>query len=131
MKSQSTKIAVIYSGSLLILTIISQILLTTGQNTSSSPTNAIILLTIILSAIFIKIVLDKVEKKYKDLFERLQFINKEIKESKDKYDIVAKATSDTIWEWKIEEDILIWNKGIQQVFGYKQHEVETSSKWWF
>jgi hypothetical protein len=32
--------------------------------------------------------------------------NDEIKESNERYDIVAKATSDTIWDWKIQEDDL-------------------------
>jgi hypothetical protein len=33
-----------------------------------------------------------------------------------KYDIVAKATSDTIWDWKIQEE-MIWSKGIEAVYG--------------
>jgi hypothetical protein len=33
--------------------------------------------------------------------------NDEIKESNERYDIVAKATSDTIWDWKIQEDDLL------------------------
>jgi hypothetical protein len=37
-------------------------------------------------------------------FDKLKQTNNDIKESNDKYDIVAKATSDTIWDWKIQED---------------------------
>lgn len=54
-----------------------------------------------------------------------------LKQAIDRYDIVAKATSDTIWDWKIQEDNFVWNKGIQGVFGYKKEEVGTTSKWWF
>jgi len=55
----------------------------------------------------------------------------ELKEAINRYEIVAKATSDTIWDWKIQEDNFSWNKGITEMFGYKQEDVENVSKWWF
>lgn len=55
----------------------------------------------------------------------------ETESAKERYDIVAKATSDTIWDWKIQEDSFLWNKGIQGVFGYKKEDVGKTSKWWF
>ncbi|AWI25945.1 PAS domain-containing sensor histidine kinase [Flavobacterium pallidum] len=63
--------------------------------------------------------------------EKLKNNNLEIRESKERYDIVAKATSDTIWDWKIQENEFTWNKGIQGVYGYKRDEVGNNSKWWF
>lgn len=57
--------------------------------------------------------------------------SEDLKQAIDRYDIVAKATSDTIWDWKIQEDNFVWNKGIQGVFGYKKEDVGTTSKWWF
>ena len=57
--------------------------------------------------------------------------SEDLKQAIDRYDIVAKATSDTIWDWKIQDDNFVWNKGIQGVFGYKKEEVGTTSKWWF
>lgn len=59
------------------------------------------------------------------------FAHLETERAKERYDIVAKATSDTIWDWNIKEDTFDWNKGIRGVFGYKQHEVGHSSSWWF
>lgn len=55
----------------------------------------------------------------------------ETETAKERYDIVAKATSDTIWDWKIQEDDFSWNKGIQGVFGYKRDQIGKTSKWWF
>ena len=55
----------------------------------------------------------------------------ELKEAINRYEIVAKATSDTIWDWKIQEDDFSWNKGITEMFGYQKEEVENVSKWWF
>ncbi|WP_427874907.1 PAS domain-containing sensor histidine kinase [Flavobacterium sp. MMS24-S5] len=76
-------------------------------------------------------ILSKNEKRNITIFEKLNKTNEEIKESNEKYDIVAKATSDTIWDWKIQEDSINWNKGIESVFGYDPKEVGKTSKWWF
>ncbi len=86
---------------------------------------------IVFSGIIFKVVLSKNDYRNNLIFERLKATNEEIKESNERYDIVAKATSDTIWDWKIQEDDFIWNKGIQGVFGYKKEEVGKTSKWWF
>lgn len=89
------------------------------------------LVLVFLTAITFRYILSDNFNKNKIIFEKLKKTNKEIKESNDKYDIVAKATSDTIWDWKIQEDNLLWNKGIKTVFGYDQDQVGDSSKWWF
>jgi PAS domain S-box-containing protein len=86
---------------------------------------------IFISGIILKFILLHNEKNNKSVFEKLQITNNEILESNERYDIVAKATSDTIWDWKIEDDSFLWNKGIQGVFGYKKEEVGKTSKWWF
>jgi PAS domain S-box-containing protein len=89
-----------------------------------------IILILIAGAIF-KYITHRNKLRNKAEFENLINVNKDIIEAKERYDIVAKATSDTIWDWRIEEDIMIWNKGIQGVFGYDKKEIEKSSKWWF
>ncbi|MFN3754370.1 PAS domain S-box protein [Flavobacterium sp.] len=86
---------------------------------------------ILISGIILRIILNQNAQNNKSVFEKLQITNNEIIESNERYDIVAKATSDTIWDWKIEDDSFIWNKGIQGVFGYKKEEVGKTSKWWF
>ncbi|MGO4821368.1 MULTISPECIES: PAS domain-containing sensor histidine kinase [unclassified Flavobacterium] len=86
---------------------------------------------IILTAITYRFVLSKNDNRNKAIFQKLKNTNDEIKESNEKYDIVAKATSDTIWDWKIQEDKFIWNKGIRSIFGYDEEIVGDSSKWWF
>ena len=86
---------------------------------------------ILFSGLLLKLILLQNKKKNRSVFEKLQLTNIEIKESNERYDIVAKATSDTIWDWKMENDSFIWNKGIQGVFGYKKEDVGSTSKWWF
>ncbi|WP_395050053.1 PAS domain S-box protein [Flavobacterium sp.] len=89
------------------------------------------ILFIFISGIILKYVLYKNDIKNSEIFKKLQHTNNEIKESNERYDIVSKATSDTIWDWKIQEDRMTWNKGIEGVFGYKQDQIGESSKWWF
>jgi PAS domain S-box-containing protein len=89
------------------------------------------LLFITFTGIAYKLILSKNDNRNSEIFEKLKNTNEEIKESNEKYDIVAKATSDTIWDWKIQEDSLTWNKGIEVIFGYSQDEVGSSSNWWF
>ena len=89
------------------------------------------IVVILFAVIGLKIILDKNKFKNISVLEKLQATNIEIKESNERYDIVAKATSDTIWDWKIQEDNFIWNKGILNVFGYSESQVGTTSKWWF
>jgi PAS domain S-box-containing protein len=86
---------------------------------------------IVLSGLLFRYILSKNDQKNISIFKKLKKTNDEIKESNEKYDIVAKATSDTIWDWKIQEDQISWNKGIESVFGYKEYEVGNSSQWWF
>lgn len=86
---------------------------------------------IILSGLVFNFVLRKNESRNEAILKKMEAANEEIKESNEKYDIVAKATSDTIWDWKIQEDYMIWNKGIETVFGYAHQDVGLTSSWWF
>lgn len=55
----------------------------------------------------------------------------EIKTSRERYELVAKATNDTIWDWDVRTDEMRFNKGITEIFGYNIESVEQSSTWWF
>ena len=86
---------------------------------------------ILFVGLLFRYILYKNEKRNSRILEKIKSNNNEIKESNEKYDIVSKATSDTIWDWKIQEDIITWNKGIETIFGYTQEEVGNNSAWWF
>jgi PAS domain S-box-containing protein len=89
------------------------------------------ILFIFFTGFLLRFVISNNDKKNEVIMEQLQKNNKEISDSIERYNIVAKATSDTIWDWKIQEDEFAWNKGIQGVFGYKSEEVGNTSNWWF
>lgn len=86
---------------------------------------------IIAAGLLLRFVIARNDRRNISILEQLQNINTEIKESNERYDIVAKATSDTIWDWKIQEDQFVWNKGIHGIFGYKKEDVGATSSWWF
>lgn len=138
MKSNSNKTALTYVVILMFLAVIGHGLLLNFLPKSSAETLTLLKYTyfkdlafIILSGVILKILLHKNDKDHESIFEKLQITNEEIKESNERYDIVAKATSDTIWDWKIEGNSFVWNQGIQSVFGYSKEEVGNTSNWWF
>jgi len=136
MKNNSNKITITY---VLILTIVAVLghKFILNYSSTTSP-NAVAkysylkdILLILFSSLFFKYILVQNDKKNESVLKKLQETNNEIIQSNERYDIVAKATSDTIWDWKIEEDSFIWNKGIQGVFGYTKEDIGKTSKWWF
>lgn len=134
MKNNSNKITLIYALILMFVAFIGhQFFLDYTKNSENISSYLYIrdFIFIFISGIILKFILLHNEKNNKSVFEKLQITNNEILESNERYDIVAKATSDTIWDWKIEDDSFLWNKGIQGVFGYKKEEVGKTSKWWF
>ena len=89
------------------------------------------ILFVLITGVVIKLILSNKEDRHNKVFKKLIDTNTKITESNERYDIVSKATSDTIWDWRIQEDYIIWNKGIEDVFGYKKNQVGNSSTWWF
>jgi PAS domain S-box-containing protein len=133
MKNRTNQITIVYILISIFLAIVSRELLQKYILLTDYSYYSFIkdILFVSLSGLILKYVLSKNDIKNSEVFEKLKKTNDEIKESNERYDIVSKATSDTIWDWKIQEDRMSWNKGIESVFGYKQDQVGISSEWWF
>lgn len=60
------------------------------------------------------------------------FVKQERKllESLQRYDTVAKATSDTITDYDVQNDRMQFNEGIQKMFGYDLVHVKREGSWW-
>jgi PAS domain S-box-containing protein len=54
-----------------------------------------------------------------------------IRESNDRFDVLSKATSDTIWDYRIPTKAVVWNKGIRGVYGHKNIKSNTTEFTWF
>ena len=68
-----------------------------------------------------------------EIFEKERLRNKAeeaIKKAVERYDILARATSDTIWDWDIVNNTMLYNDGITKTFGYQASEVENVVDWW-
>lgn len=50
--------------------------------------------------------------------------------SEERFRNVARATTDTIWDWDLGTDQLWWNEGLQTVFGYPAEAIELDSRSW-
>lgn len=133
MKNKPNQITVIYMLIALFAAIIFHKISLQHSSISNYPLYSFLkdITLVLFTGIVYRYILSKNENQNKAVLEKLLKTNNEIKESNEKYDIVAKATSDTIWDWKIQEDKLFWNKGIKAIFGYNEEEVGDSSKWWF
>jgi PAS domain S-box-containing protein len=135
MKNYSNKITLVYFLILMFVAVVGHAIFFKYIQNSSDDTTIYFylkdLLFIVISIVVLRIVLYQKDDRNISILEKLQVTNNEIIESNERYDIVAKATSDTIWDWKIEDDSFEWNKGIQGVFGYKKEDVGKTSKWWF
>ncbi|MCF2502595.1 PAS domain S-box protein [Dyadobacter sp. CY107] len=50
--------------------------------------------------------------------------------SNERFEKVAEATNDAIWDWNIFEDTLYWGSGFGNLFGYQVEKVTPSLKSW-
>lgn len=55
---------------------------------------------------------------------------KELSESLERYEIVSKATRDTIWDWDLETDTIEYSQNFYDMFGYEQQQVDEIEDWW-
>lgn len=78
-----------------------------------------------------KYLIEKSNLRNKKMLAELEMINDDLFKSNERYDIVSKATSDTIWDWDLNTGGFVWNKGIFGVFGYKKDQVGDNFQWWF
>lgn len=54
--------------------------------------------------------------------EKLRMINQ-------RYEMINKATNDTIWEWNYESNSGIWGEGLMKIFGYSEDHLIKKFDW--
>jgi len=133
MKNKSNKIILTYFLIVLILVFISQYFLLRNYLPRTLFIVGFIISFIVISAstLFFGYLISTHFKDVTKHLNKLETKNEELSKSNERYDIVAKATSDTIWDWDIETNKFIFNKGIQGIFGYKKEDVGNTIQWWF
>ena len=54
-----------------------------------------------------------------------------LRESQDRFQFVARATNDAVWDWDLVSHGLWWNEGVSILFGYPPEQVGPDITWWY
>lgn len=54
-----------------------------------------------------------------------------LRESEERFRIVARATNDAVWDWDLVTDALSWGEGFTQLFGYQPAQIEPGIESWY
>lgn len=65
----------------------------------------------------------------KDVTELVEQRRK-LEESVERYEIVTQATSDTIWDADLVNNVTTYNSNIHEVFGYDIEQIDNTGDWW-
>lgn len=64
-----------------------------------------------------------------DITERVKS-QQQIMENVERYNIVARATSDAIWDCDLSTQKIVWNRGVSGILKYKSIGQVTDAAWW-
>jgi PAS domain S-box-containing protein len=64
-----------------------------------------------------------------DITER-KFAERALRESEERFKLVARAVSDLVWDWDLSANTLWWNDGLLTTFGYVASEIEPGIESW-
>ncbi len=64
-----------------------------------------------------------------DITER-KLAEEQLRQSQQRFQILARATNDAVWDWDLVTDTLWWNDSVQTLFGYSPDNIENHIDWW-
>ncbi|MEA5572472.1 PAS domain-containing protein [Calothrix sp. UHCC 0171] len=59
-----------------------------------------------------------------------RFTEERLRQSEERFQIVAQATNDVIWDWNLETNSWWWNENVQTLFGYLPSHIDPYVTWW-
>jgi PAS domain S-box-containing protein len=59
-----------------------------------------------------------------------KLIEEQLRQSEERFQIVARATNDVLWDWNLHTNNVWWNQAVHTAFGYKLAEVNSDITWW-
>jgi PAS domain S-box-containing protein len=54
-----------------------------------------------------------------------------LRQSEERFQLIARATNDAVWDWDLITNKVWWNEGIQTLFGYAPKVVGSNATWWY
>ena len=72
----------------------------------------------------------RAQREIKQKNSELEHSQKQLIAAIERYDMIAEATSDTIWDWDIPNDKILYNEGITNLFGYEKTKIKNIEDWW-
>ncbi len=54
-----------------------------------------------------------------------------LRKSEERFQLIARATNDAVWDWDLLTNTVWWNEGIQTLFGYSANDVGLDITWWY
>lgn len=64
-----------------------------------------------------------------DITER-KLAEEQLRQSEQRFQILARATNDAVWDWDLLTDKVWWNDSVQTLFGYSAQSVKGNTDWW-
>lgn len=64
-----------------------------------------------------------------DITER-KLADEKLQESEKRFQILARATNDAVWDWDLLTNKVWWNDNVQTLFGYSTEFVKNEVSWW-
>jgi PAS domain S-box-containing protein len=65
----------------------------------------------------------------RDITERKK-AEEEMRLAIERFNLLSRATHDTIWDWDIQHDTMIYNEGMMRMFGYTASDIAQAADWW-
>lgn len=73
----------------------------------------------------------ELQKVNHELDIRIREQSGELYKTKERFELVTKATRDAIWDWDLITNSIWWNEGFKELFGYKEEEILPGIESWY
>ena len=54
-----------------------------------------------------------------------------LRQSEERFQIVARATNDAVWDWDLLTNQICWNESVKYIFGYSPNQLEGDADLWY
>ncbi len=75
--------------------------------------------------------LQELQRLNNELDQRIRKQSKDLFNANERFELVAKATQDAIWDWNLITNEIWWNDSFKELFGYSDEEIEPTIDSWY